>query len=91
VVTQDPLRAGPDDLPAGIAAQRGGDVEMSQGTDGSRRLLRAQFFAQFRIEGENLMLRPGMTGRVKVDCGVATVWRLVLQRLIDFVNLDYPL
>lgn|GEM_PF-3745289 len=37
------------------------------------------------------MLRPGMTGRVKVDCGVATVWRLVRQRLIDFVNLDYPL
>jgi putative peptide zinc metalloprotease protein len=91
VVTQNPLRAGPNDLPAGLAAQRGGDVAMTQQTDGSVRLLRAQFFSQFRIEGENLPLRPGMTGRVRVHCGRSTVWRLVLQRLLDFINLDYQL
>ncbi len=90
-VTQEPLSTLGNALPASLTARRGGDVDTTIDKAGKEKPLEHQWYAQVKIEESSHLLRPGMTGRVKVKCGIQTVGRVLGQKLLDSINLDYRL
>ena len=58
---------------------------------GKEKPLEHQWYAQVKIVESSHLLRPGMTGRVKVKCGMQTIGRVLGQTLLDSINLDYRL
>lgn len=90
-ITQKPLTTISGELPAALTARRGGDVASTVDTSGSEKIMEKQWFAVLRLDEESGLLRPGMTGRVQIDCGTSTIGRLLGQNMLDFINLDYRL
>ncbi len=90
-VTQEPLSTISEGLPASLTARRGGDVATTIDKSGKEKLIEHQWYAQVKISESNHLLRPGMTGRVKVNCGMQTVGRVLGQKVLDSINLDYRL
>ena len=58
---------------------------------GKEKLLERQWYAQLQISESGHLLRPGMTGRVKVECGMQTIGKILGQKITDSINLDYRL
>jgi putative peptide zinc metalloprotease protein len=90
-IVQKPLTTISGELPAALTARRGGDVASTVDQSGTEQLLEKQWYAVLKIREESDLLRPGMTGRVQVDCGRSSIGRLIGQKVLDFVNLDYRL
>lgn len=90
-ITQKPLTTISGELPAALTSRRGGDVASTVDSSGDEKLMEKQWYAVLKIDEQSDLLRPGMTGRVRVDCGGSTVGSLLGQKLLDFVNLDYRL
>lgn len=90
-ITQKPLTTISGELPAALTSRRGGDVASTVDSAGDEQVLEKQWYAVLRLDEQSELLRPGMTGRVRVDCGSSSVGSLLGQRLLDFVNLDYRL
>jgi len=95
VIKQEPLKPVGGQLHPALSAVRGGDVLTTEGLvdDSSRKAvpLDRQYYAGLETDDAAPLLRAGMTGRVRIDCGRATVGALLRQRVLDFVNLDYQL
>jgi putative peptide zinc metalloprotease protein len=95
VIKQEPLKPVGGQLHPALSAVRGGDVLTTEGLvdDSSRKAvpLDRQYYAVLETDDAAPLLRAGMTGRVRIDCGRATVGALLRQRVLDFVNLDYQL
>jgi putative peptide zinc metalloprotease protein len=90
-ITQKPLTTISGELPAALTSRRGGDVASTVDSSGDEQLLEKQWYAVLRIDEQSNLLRPGMTGRVQVDCGGSSLGSLLGQKVLDFVNLDYRL
>lgn len=94
-IKQEPLKPVGNQLHPALSAVRGGDVLTAEGLveDPSRKAvpLDRQYYAVLETDDLAPLLRAGMTGRVRIDCGRATVGALLRQRVLDFVNLDYQL
>jgi putative peptide zinc metalloprotease protein len=90
-ITQEPLATLGNALPASLTAKRGGDVDTTIDKAGKEKPLEHQWYAQVKIVESSHLLRPGMTGRVKVKCGIQTVGRVLGQKLLDSINLNYRL
>ncbi len=94
-IKQEPLKPVGNQLHPALSAVRGGDVLTSEGLvdDSSRKAvpLDRQYYAVIETDAAAPLLRAGMTGRVRIDCGRATLGGLMRQRVLDFVNLDYQL
>jgi hypothetical protein len=94
-IKQEPLKPVGSQLHPALSAVRGGDVLTTEGLmdDPSRKAvpLDRQYYAVIETDEAAPLLRAGMTGRVRIDCGRATLGGLIRQRVLDFVNLDYQL
>lgn len=94
-IKQEPLKPVGNQLHPALSAVRGGDVLTTEGIveDPSRKAvpLDRQYYAVLETDEADPLLRAGMTGRVRIDCGRATIGALLRQRVLDFVNLDYQL
>jgi putative peptide zinc metalloprotease protein len=90
-IAQEPLTTISGELPAALTSRRGGDVASTVSAKGDEQLLEKQWYAILRMDEQSELLRPGMTGRVRIDCGNSTVGSILSQKLLDFVNLDYRL
>lgn len=90
-IVQEPLATIAGGLPASLTARRGGDVATTIDKSGKEKLLERQWYAQLKITESSHLLRPGMTGRVRVDCGMQSVGRVIGQKMLDSINLDYRL
>ncbi|HSI11889.1 MAG TPA: hypothetical protein VK961_07585, partial [Chthoniobacter sp.] len=90
-IVQEPLATIAGGLPASLTARRGGDVATTIDKSGKEKLLERQWYAQLKITEASHLLRPGMTGRVRVECGRLTVGKILEQKFMDSINLDYRL
>ena len=88
VVVGDPLRLSAEQLPAGLREAAGGDVAVSASTAQQETLLADTHFAKVRIVNPDPDLKMGMTGRVRIECGLQTVAARLGGALADFVRLD---
>jgi putative peptide zinc metalloprotease protein len=70
-----------DPLSAGTPAVTAGNPPPDQATH----------FARVQIDDPSDRLRPGATGRVRVDCGTTTVAAATIEAVMDFVRLDVRL
>lgn len=94
-IKQEPLKPVGAQLHPALSAARGGDVLTTEAfmDDPARKAvpLDRQYYAVIETDEAEPLLRAGMTGRVRIDCGRATLGELMWQRVLDFVNLDYQL
>jgi multidrug resistance efflux pump len=90
-IVQEPLAAIAGALPASLTSRRGGDVATTIDKSGKEKLLERQWYAQLKISEASHLLRPGMTGRVRVECDMETIGSTLKQKFLDSINPDYRL
>ncbi len=88
-VAEDPIMFFGESIPAAFSARRSGDVPVYVDAKGHDVPLERTFEAVVSVENSEGLLRPGMTGRGKIDAGSRLWGQLVLQSIRDLVSLDY--
>ena len=88
-IAADPVILVGQDMPAAFSARRHGDVPTAFDRQGKEVPLERTFEAEIEVDNHEGLLRPGMTGRAKINAGRHLWGQLVLQSLLDLVSLDY--
>ncbi len=88
-IASKPLMFVGQDMPAAFSARRAGDVPTGYDHAGKEVPLERVFTAEIEVQNPDSILRPGMTGRARIETGRRPWGKLVLQSLLDLVSLDY--
>jgi putative peptide zinc metalloprotease protein len=85
-MSSPPLRVAESVLPGALSSLAGGDVVL----DAQGRILGGEVSHLSRLvfESDHPALRPGGTGRVRLDCGFLPAGRWLSQVLLEFLDLD---
>jgi hypothetical protein len=74
-----------------LASHSGGDVPTQTDRDGQEKPSDALYEAELEIKNPIGNLRPGMTGRAKIECGSTTVGKMVVDAFHGLVVFDLQL
>jgi len=88
-IATKPLMFVGQDMPPAFSARRAGDVPTGYDHQGREVPLERVFTAEIEVQNPDGILRPGMTGRARIEAGRRPWGRLLLQSLLDLVSLDY--
>ena len=85
-ISSPPLRLAEAVLPPALSSLGGGDVVL----DARGRILGGEVshFSRVVFESDHPALRPGGTGRVRLECGFLPAGRWLSQVLLEFLDLD---
>ena len=87
-IVANPMRLNAEELPTGLRQLAGGDVAVSSDAANKPTLLSDTHFAKVRISDPDPLLKIGMTGRVRIECGRQTLAARLAGAIADFVRLD---
>lgn len=76
---------------AAMAGRFGGEVPTQLDAGGQERPANTMYQAELAIENPDGLLRPGMSGRAKIQCGRSTIGHIIGNKLRAFFRLDYQL
>jgi putative peptide zinc metalloprotease protein len=88
-ISSAPLRLKGDDLPRALTALAGGDVTVDAA--GKVSSTEVTHVARFTLETADARLRPGLTGRARLDCGSLPVGEWIFEKVLDAIHLDHRL
>ncbi len=91
VISQKPLVTLDRNLPPALSALRKGDVPTTADPQGRERPTEITYNAQILVDNPDLVLRPGMSGRVKIFAGKHPVGVLLYRWFLDLISLDFRL
>ena len=84
------FQAGSAHLPhAALAARFGGDIPTEIDQTSTERPVDNLYQAELQIENVEHLLRAGMSGRARVECGRTTPARIISSRLKNILRLDF--
>ncbi len=88
-ITTAPLRITGGNLPPALTALAGGDITV----DATGRVFSGEVTHVSRclIEPADPRLRPGLTGRARLDCGTLRAAEWLLEEVLDAIHLDHRL
>ncbi len=90
-IANTPLTLLEKDMPPALSLTRGGDVPTGPDREGREIPMERVYSAQISVDNPDGLLRPGMSGRVKIFTGPQRFGKLMGQSLLDLVSLDYRL
>jgi len=88
-ITAAPQRLQGGDLPRALTALAGGDVTV----DAAGKVFSHEVthVARFTLDAPDPRLRPGLTGRARLECGRLPVGEWIFEKLLDAIHLDHRL
>ncbi|MES2570981.1 MAG: efflux RND transporter periplasmic adaptor subunit [Verrucomicrobiota bacterium] len=86
-ISTAPLRIKGDDLPQALTAIAGGDVSVDEA--GKVFSSEVTHISRFVIEPADSRLRPGLTGRARLECGRVPAARWIWEKVLDAIHLDH--
>jgi len=73
---------------AAMAGRFGGEVPTEVDSLGREQPVDTLYQAESQIDNTDNLLRPGMSGRVKISCGWSTPLRIIISHLKQMIRLD---
>jgi len=86
-ITSAPLRLQGGELPRALTALAGGDLTVD--ANGKVFSTEVTHVARFTLSAADSRLRPGLTGRARLDCGRLPVGEWIGEKFLDAIHLDY--
>lgn len=86
-ISAAPLRSKEGELPRALTALAGGDLAVD--ATGRVSSTEVTHVARFTIPTDDSRLRPGATGRARLECGRVVAWRWLLEAVFDAIHLDH--
>ena len=86
-ISAAPLRFHGDELPRALTALAGGDLAVE--ANGKVFSTEVTHVSRFQFDAADSRLRPGLTGRVRLDCGRLPAGQWLLERAFDAIHLDH--
>lgn len=86
-ISAAPLRIKADDLPRALTAVAGGGIAV----DAAGRVSSSEVthVSRFQIDATDSRALPGLTGRVRLDCGYMPVGEWLVEKFRDVIHLDH--